>query len=94
MAGDAARGGAAVALLAPVVGPHLNVDLHEVVGLAPALPQRPPASHSHDVVNIGLTPLGQADGLDGVTVLNGAVQGQDGNIVPLKNSKSVTKCFR
>ena len=94
MAGDAPGGGAAVAALASLVGPHLDIDLHEAAGLTAALSQRPPASHSHDVVNIGLTPLGQADGLDGVTVLNGAVQGQDGNIVPLKNLKSVTKCFR
>ena len=94
MAGDAPGGGAAVAALAPLVGPDLDVNLHEAAGLAPALPQRPPAGYRHDVVDVGLTPLGQADGLDVVTVLNSAVQGQDGNVVPLKNLKSVTECFR
>ena len=94
MAGDAPGGGAAVAALAPLVGPHLDVNLHEAAGLAPALPQRPPAGHRHDVVDVGLTPLGQADWLDVVSVLNRAFQGQDGNVVPLKNLKSVTECFR
>ena len=85
MAGDPPGGGAAVALLAPVVGPHLDVDLHEVVGLAPALPQRPPAGHRDDVVDVALAPLGQADRLDRVAVFNFAVKGQDRDVVPLKN---------
>ena len=89
MVGDPAGGGAAVAPLALVVGPHLHVDLHEVVGLAPALPQGPPAGHRHDVVDVALAPLGQADRLDRRTVFNFAVKGQDRDVVPLKNFKSV-----
>ena len=85
MAGDPPGGGAAVALLAPVVSPHLDVDLHEVVGLAPARPQRPPASHCHNVVDVALGPAGQADRLDRVAEFNFALKSQDRDVVPLKN---------
>ena len=89
MLGDAPGRGAAVAALAVLVPPHLHVHLHEVAGLAPALPQRPPARHRHHAVHVVPAPGGQADGLDVGVVLHVAVQRQDRNVIPLKNLESV-----
>ena len=83
VAGDAAGRGAAVALLAAVVGPHVDLDLHEVAGLGAALAERAPARHRHPVVHVLLAALRQADRLDVVIVLHVVLQSQDGNIVPL-----------
>ena len=83
MTGDPPRGGAAVAALAPLVGPDLDVHLHEVVRLATALTQSSPARDSDPPVHVGVGSPGKADGLDVGGEPNGVLHGEDGHVVPL-----------
>ena len=85
MTSDPSWCGAAVAALAPGVGPHLHVHLHQVGRLAATLGEGSPSRHC-DLLTLEVLPgvTCQADVLDVVGRLDGLVQGQDGNIVPLK----------
>ena len=82
---DPARSRASIAPPAPLVSPHLHVHLHQVGRLAATLGEGSPSRHCN-LLTLEVLPsvTCQADVLDVVGRLDGLVQGQDGNIVPLK----------
>ena len=82
---DPARSRASIAPPAPLVSPHLHVHLHQVGWLAATLGEGSPSRHCN-LLTLEVLPgvTCQADVLDVVGRLDGLVQGQDGNIVPLK----------
>ena len=88
--GDAPRGGAAVAAVAPGVGPDLHVNLHQICWLRPGLAQGPPAGHGDLTVDVFIGSLGQTDGLDVGGEPHVVLHGQDGHVVPLK---TILKCI-
>ena len=75
---------AAVATLAPGVGPHLHVHLHQVAGLGAALAQCAPPGHGDLPVHVAVAAPGQADGLDVVVELDVVLHSEDGHIIPLQ----------
>ena len=82
---DPARSRASIAPPAPLVSPHLHVHLHQVGRLASSFGEGSPACHGNLLpleVFAGVTC--KTDVLDVVRRLHLLVQGQDGNIVPLK----------
>ena len=84
MRDDASGGVGAVAALALLVVPHAHVHLVEDVGAgAAAGPDGAPAGHLDGLASELVGGVGQADGADVVGLLNRALQGQKGNVVPL-----------
>lgn len=82
---DPAWSRASIAPSAPLVGPHLHVHLHQAGRLAASLGESSPPCHRH-LLPLEVLPgvAGQADVLNVLCRLDLLVQGQDGDIVPLK----------
>ena len=89
---DPAWSRASIAPSAPLVGPHLHVHLHQAGRLAASLRESSPSCH-RDLLPLEVLPgvACQADVLDVVRGLDILVQGQDGNIVPLKRGNLENK---
>ena len=86
---DPPGSGAAVAAVAPIVGPDIHVNLHQISRLRPGLAQCPPAGHSDVTVDVFIAPRSQADGLDVGRELDVVLHGEDGHVVPLNTMLSV-----
>ena len=89
---DPAWSRASIAPSAPLVGPHLHVHLHQTGRLAASLGESSPPCHRH-LLPLEVLPgvAGQADVLNVLCRLDLLVQGQDGDIVPLKRSNLENK---